>query len=77
MSFDVYVLDQAGGGVDGARVVLGFKTSVLGMTAPEHTSPDGHAEFDGYDDGEVEVFIDGASCGTFDYKDGESITITK
>jgi hypothetical protein len=77
MAFDVHVVDQVGKGVDGARVVLGFKTSVRGRTGPEYTGSDGHAEFDGYDDGEVEVFVDGADYGTYDYKDGEGITITK
>jgi hypothetical protein len=77
MGFDVRVVDESGDGVDGARVTLGFKTSVRGMTTPEYTGSDGHAEFEGYDDGEVKVFVDGADCGTYDYKDGESITITR
>lgn len=77
MGFDVHVVDEQGNGVDGARVVLNFKTSARGMTDAEHTDAAGHVEFDGYDDGEIELFVDGANCGTYDYRDGEGITITR
>lgn len=77
VGFEVQVVNEEGDGIDGARVTLSFKSSVRGMTAPEFTDSDGHAEFDGYDDGEAQVFIDGVDCGTHDYSDGGSITITR
>jgi hypothetical protein len=47
------------------------------MTDPEYTTgSDGEADFDGYDDGEVEVFLDGRSYGTQNYSNGDSVDIT-
>jgi hypothetical protein len=76
MSFDVQIVNDDGEGVEGVRVVLGFTSLLRGMSAAEFTDADGHAEFDGYDDGEVEVFVDGSSYGNFTYEDGSGITIT-
>jgi hypothetical protein len=39
------------------------------------TDDDGHAVFDGYDDGEFELFLEDHNCGTYYYEDGASITI--
>ncbi len=77
MSFEVRVLNDDGDGIDGVRVVLSFTDPTRGQTDAEHTDSDGCAEFSGYDDGEVKVFLDGASYGTYDYRDGDSITITR
>jgi len=75
-SFSVRVLDEEQEPISGARVVLGFKSITRGMTAEEYTDSDGYAYFDEYDEGEVEVFVRGASYGTYYYRDGDSITIT-
>ena len=45
------------------------------MTTDEHTGADGYAEFDGCDNGEVEVFVGGRNYGKYRYRDGEEITI--
>lgn len=75
MSFSVRILKD-GEPVNGARVRLAFTSVVRGMSDPEYTSDsDGIAEFDGYDDGEVEVFVDGQSYGTESYRDGDSVDI--
>lgn len=76
MSFTVRVVNDDGDGIGEARVTLSFTRSIRGMTAAEYTGDDGCAIFDGYDDGEVEIFVDGSSCGTHDYSDGGDVTIT-
>lgn len=75
MAFDVYVVNDDGDGVSRARVAISFTGLLRGMTT-EYTDSDGHATFDGYDDGEIEVFVDGRSYGTYHYTDGDGITIT-
>lgn len=77
MGFDVHVVNDEGDGIEGVRVVLGFTSILRGMTAEEYTDSDGHAEFDGYDEGEVEVYVDGASYGRYRYEDGGGISISK
>jgi hypothetical protein len=47
------------------------------MTGTEYTDSDGRAEFNGYEEGEVEVFVQGSSYGNYSYEDGDEITITK
>ncbi|NIM19743.1 MAG: hypothetical protein GTO51_05770 [Candidatus Latescibacteria bacterium] len=76
-SFDVHVIYDDQEGISDVRVVLSFTSVLRGMTAEEYTDSSGHAWFDGYEEGEIEVFIDGASYGTYHYSDGGSITITK
>jgi hypothetical protein len=76
-SFSVRVVDDDQEGLKGVRVALSFTSILRGMTAEEYTDSDGYAEFDGYDEGDVEVFIGGSSYGTYKYEDGGSITITK
>lgn len=75
--FDVHVVDAEQEGMSGIRVVLDFTGILRGITAKEYTDAYGHAEFDNYDEGEVEVFVDGSSYGNYFYEDGGSITITK
>ena len=75
MAFDVHVVNDDGDGVSGVRVVLEFTSILRGMSNAEYTDEDGHAEFDGYDDGEIVDYLDGSSYGEYRYEDGESITI--
>jgi hypothetical protein len=75
MSFEVRVVDEKGEAVAGVRVVLSFVNSTRGMTDPEITDEEGCAEFSGYQDGDFTLFLDGADSGTFDYRDGSSITV--
>ncbi|PIR89823.1 hypothetical protein COU04_01470 [bacterium (Candidatus Gribaldobacteria) CG10_big_fil_rev_8_21_14_0_10_33_41] len=75
-SFSVRVVNDEQEGISGSRVVLEFTSILRGVTGEEYTDSDGYAYFDDYDEGEVEVFIDGSSYGTYEYRDGESITIT-
>ena len=77
MSFEVRVVNDDEHGLSGVRVVLGFTDLARGHTDSEGTDADGRAVFDGYEDGEVTVYLDGSDYGTFDYRDGESITITR
>lgn len=76
-SFTVQVVDDEQSGVGSARVALSFTSPIRGMTAEEYTDSDGYAYFDGYEEGEVQVFVDGASCGDYSYRDGDIITITR
>ena len=74
MAFDVHVVDYSGRPVKGARVSISF-TSVLRGMADRATDSDGHATFDGYEDGEIRVFVRGSNCGTYYYRDGDGITV--
>jgi len=76
MAFDVHVVDDEGEGVSGAHVSLSFTSLLRGVTGERSTDSDGHAEFDGYEDGEIEVFVNGTGYGTYRYSNGEGITIT-
>lgn len=73
--FDVHVVDGDELGVEGVRVVLSFQGRTRGQTDPIYTDSDGHAEFDGYEDGAVEVFLNGEDYGRYRYEDGGGITI--
>jgi hypothetical protein len=75
-SFSVRVVNGEQKPVSGVRVVLIFTDPLRGATREEYTDSNGFAYFDNYDEGEVEVFIRGASYGKYYYEDGESITIT-
>jgi len=76
-SFEVRVVDDNQEGLKGARVRLEFVNQTRGMSASEYTDSDGSAYFDGYDEGDIEVYVDGSSYGRYHYEDGGSITITK
>lgn len=63
--------------VVGARVVLEFTDPTRGMSNPEYTTDsDGCAEFDGYDNGNINVYVDGNNEGNYEYRDGDEISIT-
>jgi len=77
MSFTIKVLDDKGEPVGGVRVRLAFTDPTRGMSHPEYTTDShGEADFHGYDDGEVEVFLDGRSYGTQNYSNGDYVEIT-
>ena len=75
-SFEVQVVNDDQDGVGHARVALEFRGITRGMSTAEYTDSSGSAYFDGYEEGEVEVYIDGKSYGRYDYSDGDCITIT-
>ena len=75
--FSVRVVDDDQKGVSGIRVTLEFTDVLRGMSSEVYTDDDGYAEFDGYDDGEGVVYVDGSSAGTYQYEDGGSVTITR
>ena len=62
--------------VVGARVVLEFTEFDRGMSNPESTDSDGCAEFSGYDDGNINVYVDGNDEGNYEYRDGDEVSIT-
>lgn len=74
--FSIRVVNDEQEGVNGMRVTLGFSGLTRGMSTEVYTDSDGLAEFSGYDEGDVEVYVDGSSYGTYQYDDGASITIT-
>ncbi len=75
--FSVRVVDDDQKGVSGIRVTLEFTDVLRGMSGEVYTDADGYAEFGGYDDGEVVVYVDGSNFGTYQYEDGGSITVTR
>jgi hypothetical protein len=76
-SFEVRVVNDDQKGIRGCRVRLEFEGLTRGISSDEQTDSDGCASFDGYDEGEVIVYVDGRNLGTYTYRDGGSITITK
>ena len=76
-AFEVHVVNDEQEGIRGCRVRLEFKGLTRGMSDDETTDSDGCAYFDDYEDGEIIVYIDGSSYGSYDYRGGDSITITK
>lgn len=76
-SFEVRVVNDDQQGISGVRVRLEFTPITRGMSDEEYTDADGSAYFDGYDDGEINVYVDGSNCGSYDYESGGSITVTK
>ncbi len=77
MPFIVRVVDDEDEAIEGVRVVLSFTEATRGQTDPERTDEEGRVEFEGYEDGEVKVFLDGEECAICDYVDGDEITITQ
>ena len=59
----------------GAKVKLGFTSLIRGMTAEEYTDEDGCVDFDGYEDGEVTVYVRGNDLGTYRSEEGETIIV--
>jgi hypothetical protein len=76
-SFEVRVVNDDQEGVKGVRVRLEFTSLTRGMSAEEYTDSDGSAYFDGYDEGSINVYIDGRNYGGYHYDEGGCITITK
>jgi hypothetical protein len=76
-AFDVRVINDDQEPVDGVRVRLEFISVSRGMSEEEYTDTDGIASFDGYDEGEIRVYLDGSNFGDYQYEDGGEITITK
>ena len=77
MAFTITIVDDSGRGIEGLRVVLRFVEPMRGDPPTEDTDEHGHAEFEGYNEGEVQVFVDGIDCGVHNYDDGEVVTITR
>jgi len=77
MAFVVTIVDQNDKGIEGLRVMLRFVEPTRGDAPTMDTDENGSAEFEGFDQGEVQVFVDGAECGVFDYEDGETVKITR
>ncbi len=76
-SFEVQVVNDNQDGISGVRVRLEFTSRTRAMSAEEYTGSDGTANFSDYEEGEINVYVDGSNEGTHDYRDGGSITITK
>lgn len=76
-SFDIRIVDDEDNAIEGAGVMLSY-TALLegGVTETIRTDEDGRAEFEGYRDGEVKVFVNGSYVDTYDVSDGDEITIT-
>ena len=75
-SFEVRVVNDAQDGLSGVRVGIEFTSLPRGM-ADEITDVDGSAHFNEYDEGDINVYIDGRNYGSYYYRSGGSITITK
>jgi hypothetical protein len=76
MAYTVKVVNNEGRGLEGLRVTLTFIEPTRGQPPEQYTDPEGCAEFDGYDEGEVKVLIDADDYGMFEYEDGATVVIT-
>lgn len=77
MAFEVQVVNDDDEGVEGVGVVLSFGGATRGQTDPVYTDSEGYAVFDGFDDGDITVYLNGSDYGKYHYEDGEAISITQ
>jgi hypothetical protein len=77
MSFRVRIMTTAGAPAPDITVVLRFKSFTRIMTAAEMTDREGDANFEGHEDGVVEIFVDGLTRGEHQYLDGQSLTLSQ
>lgn len=75
MAFTIRVVNDDQEGVGRVKVGMSFTAFGRSMTQVERTDDEGRAEFDGYRDGDVEVYLDGRAYGRYYYADGHEITI--
>ncbi len=75
-TFSVRIVDDNQKPVKGVEVTLGFTSFTRGMTSDKYTDSNGFAYFDGYNEGNVKVYVRGSNYGEYSYDDGGSITIT-
>lgn len=76
MSFKIQVFNAQHKTVSGTRVTFAFTSLFRGMSTSEYTDGSGIATFNTkYDDGKIEVYVDGRSQGECYYKWGQSITV--
>lgn len=76
--FTIRVVDDEDEGIGGVRVKVSFLDRQKGKSmAEQKTDSDGYADFDGDDEGEIDVFLNGTSYGTYEYAEGDEITIEK
>lgn len=73
----VRVLNDDGEPLEGIPVRLGFKGLTRGMSDTEDTDSEGYAYFRGYDEGPIKVYVNHKNYGDYDYRDGDSIDITR
>ena len=74
-SFSVRVINVNQKPIEGIRVMLEFATLIRAKRRNEFTNSEGYAYFNGYEDGEVLIFIMGTIYGKYHYLNGESITV--
>ncbi len=76
MSFTVRVVNDEDEPVEGAVARISFTIPLRGISPEERTDDDGLSEFGDYDNGEITVYVDGRSVGSFYYEDVEEITVS-
>ena len=75
-SHEIRVVNDDQRGISGVEVGIEFTSIARGM-AHERTDSDGSAYFDDYDEGDMNVYLDGSSYGRYYFSDGGCTTITK
>ena len=75
-TFTIRVVDDEDEGIGGVRVRVSFLDSNR-SDSDAKTDSDGYADFDGDDEGEIEVFLNGTNYGSYEYSEGDEITIEK
>ena len=75
-TFSIQVVDDEDEGIGGVRVRVSFLDSNR-SDSDGKTDSDGYVELEGDDEGEVEVFLNNTSYGTYEYSEGDEITIEK
>lgn len=73
----IRVLNNDQNPLEGISVRIEFTPWDRGMSGTEHTDGDGYANFSGYDEGPIKVYLDHSPYEEYHYKDGETIDITK
>ncbi len=75
-TFSIRVVDDEDEGIGGVRVRASFLDSKR-SDSDGKTDSDGYVDLEGDDEGEVEVFLNNTSYGTYEYSEGDEITIEK
>jgi len=74
-SFKVRVVNEDDKAIENARVRLEFTGLTRGMSGEQHTDADGIAHFDGYEEGPINIYLNGSNYGGSYYENGEQVSV--
>ena len=73
--FRIKVVDGGLRGVGNVPVKLEFCAEWPDVAGIGWTDEEGFVVFEGFEDGEVEVHVNGRGCGVYEYRNGYQLTV--